>query len=305
MLYSRRSPADRRAELRKELTSGRLLRFPGAFSPLAARIIADQGWDGIYISGAAMSAELALPDIGLLTLTEVALRGRQIQRVTDLPALIDVDTGFGEVSSIARTIQEMEDAGVAGCHLEDQENPKRCGHLDNKVVVSARSMVQKIQAAVRARRDDSFLIIARTDARSVEGLDSAISRARQYASAGADMIFPEALTGRDEFARFRDSIDLPLLANMTEFGRSPLLDTAALEALGYNVVIYPVTALRLAMGAVESGLEAISRDGTQAALVPQMQTRERLYELIDYAAYQALDESLYHAGQTPGLPEVE
>jgi methylisocitrate lyase len=291
---SRPAPAERRATLRRALASGRLLRFPGAFSPLVAMAVEDAGFEGVYVSGAALSADLGLPDVGLTTLSEVAARGGAIARATGLPALIDADTGFGEAMNVARTIQALEDAGLAGCHLEDQVNPKRCGHLDNKVLVPAEVMVQRIGAAVAARRDPGFVICARTDARAPEGLDAAIARARRYVDAGADMVFPEALADEREFAAFRAAIDAPLLANMTEFGRSRLLDVPTLESLGVNVVIYPVTTLRLAMGAVEDGLRTIAARGTQEPVIDRMQTRARLYELLGYAEYAALDADVFN-----------
>jgi len=297
MLYSHATPERRRRSFREALAGGRLLRFPGAFSPIVARIIEEQGWEGVYLSGAALSADLALPDIGLLTLSEVAYRGRQIQRVTNLPTIVDIDTGYGEVSNVARTIQEMEDAGLSGCHIEDQRNPKRCGHLDHKTLVPVEEMVQRIQAAVKARRDESFLLIARTDARGVEGLDAAIDRAKRYIDAGADAIFPEALGSEGEFEHFRSAVTVPLLANMTEFGKSPLLSVDRLANLGFNIVIYPVTTFRLAMAVVEGGLEEMLREGTQSGMVGRMQTRKRLYELVDYAGYQTLDQSLYEISE--------
>ncbi len=293
MLYARSSAALKRRRLREALTGNRLLRLPGAFSPLVARLLEEQGWDGVYISGSVVAADLGLPDIGLTSLHEVARRGAQIARVTELPALLDVDTGFGEPMNVARTVQEAEDAGVAGLHLEDQQNPKRCGHLDHKSVVEEGTMLRRIQAAVAARRDPDLLLIARTDARAVEGLDAAIRRARAYVAAGADAIFPEALASEDEFAAFRDAVEVPLLANMTEFGKSPLLSAAALERLGYDLVIYPVTALRLAMAAVERGLAELRSDDAQASLVPRMQTRARLYELLDYGAYATFDRGIF------------
>ncbi|MEW6582656.1 MAG: methylisocitrate lyase [Actinomycetota bacterium] len=279
----------KRAALRRGLASGRLMRLPGAFSPLVAMAVEDAGFDGVYVSGAALSADLGYPDVGLTTLTEVADRGGRIARATALPTLIDADTGFGEAMNVARTVQALEDAGLAGCHLEDQVNPKRCGHLDNKTLVGEDVMVQRIRAAVEARRDPDFLICARTDARGPEGLDAAIRRARVYVDAGADMIFPEALADAHEFAAVRRAVDVPLLANMTEFGKSPLLDAATLEDLGMNAVIYPVTTLRLAMGAVEDGLRHIAAHGGQGGVVERMQTRGRLYELLGYAEYAALD----------------
>ncbi|AVM00071.1 methylisocitrate lyase [Gordonia iterans] len=287
------SDADKRRALRAGLASGDLQRWPGAFSPLVAKIVADAGFEGVYVSGAALSADLGLPDIGLTTLTEVAARGGAIARATDLPTLIDADTGFGEPMSAARTVAVLEDAGLAGCHLEDQVNPKRCGHLDGKEVVGVREMVRRLGAAVSARRDENFVICARTDARGVEGLDAAISRAKDYVAAGADLIFTEALADLDEFKRFRDEVDAPLLANMTEFGKSDLFTADEFRAIGYNVVIYPVTTLRLAMGAVESGLRKIAADGTQAGVLDGMQHRARLYEFLRYADYNDFDSSIF------------
>ncbi|HUX68964.1 MAG TPA: methylisocitrate lyase [Cellulomonadaceae bacterium] len=294
MLGSTVTVAAKRAAFRADLASGRLLRLPGAFSPLVARIVQETGFDGVYISGAALSADLALPDIGLTTLSEVAARGGAIAQATDLPALIDADTGFGEPLNVARTTRVLEQAGLAGLHLEDQVNPKRCGHLDHKAVVSVPDMVARLRAAVDARTDPSFVICARTDARSVEGLSAAIDRAKAYVDAGADMIFAEAITDESELAAFRAGVDVPLLANMTEFGKSPLLDVATLERLGVNVVIYPVTTLRIAMGAVEAGLRTIAAEGTQSSVVPAMQTRARLYELLDYADYTQFDSSVFN-----------
>jgi methylisocitrate lyase len=294
MLGSTVPATAKRAAFRAGLASGRLMRMPGAFSPLVARIVQETGFDGVYISGAALSADLALPDIGLTTLSEVAARGGAIAQATDLPSLIDADTGFGEPLNAARTTRVLEQAGLAGLHLEDQVNPKRCGHLDNKAVVSVADMIGRIRAAVDARTDPNFVVCARTDARTVEGLAAAIDRAKAYADAGADMIFAEALTDESEFEAFRAGVDVPLLANMTEFGKSKLLDAATLERLGVNVVIYPVTTLRIAMGAVEAGLRTIAADGTQASIVPAMQTRARLYELLDYADYNQFDSSVFN-----------
>lgn len=287
-------PSAKRRRLREQLASGRLNRFPGAFSPLVARLIGELGFDGVYVSGAALSADLALPDIGLTTLTEVSDRGGRIAAATGLPSLIDADTGFGEPLNVARTIGVLEQAGLSGCHLEDQLNPKRCGHLDNKVLVPREEMTRRIRAAVSARRDPNFVICARTDARAVEGLDAAIERAKAYVSAGADMVFPEALKDEREFEAVRAAIDAPLLANMTEFGKSPLLDVSALTSLGYNLVIYPVTTLRLAMGAVEEGLRTLLDAGSQSSLVERMQTRARLYELVGYEDYTAFDADVFN-----------
>ena len=294
MLQTTQSAVEKRKDFRAALKSGKLLRFPGAFSPLVAMVIENHGFEGVYVSGAALSADLGLPDIGLTTLPEVAARGGAIARATDLPALIDADTGFGEALNVARTIQTLEDAGLCGCHLEDQVNPKRCGHLDHKSLVTAKAMTEKIRAAVRARRDKNFLIVARTDARAPEGLDGALERARAYIDAGADAIFPEALADKSEFAKFRKAIKVPLLANMTEFGKTKLLTAKQLADLGINLVIYPVTTLRLAMKAVEDGLAALKKAGTQESLLNQMQPRAALYELIRYKDYEQFDQNVFN-----------
>ena len=293
MLYATTTPSAKRQALRARLASGELLRLPGAFNPLSARLIQAKGFDGVYVSGAVISADLGLPDIGLTTATEVAARAGQIARMTDLPTIVDADTGFGEPMNVARTIQALEDAGVAGCHIEDQVNPKRCGNLDGKQVVDQATAVQRIRAAVEGRRDPDFLVMARTDVRGVRGLDSAIDRAKALVDAGADAIFPEALTGPGELAAFRAAIDVPLLANMTEFGKGELLTAAQLSELGYNLVIYPVTLLRLAMGAAEVGLDAILAQGTQASMLDRMQHRSALYDLVDYAGYATFDAGVF------------
>jgi len=217
LLGSTLSAADKRARFRAGLNSGQLQRYPGAFSPLVAKLVSEIGFEGVYVSGAVLSADLGLPDIGLTTLTEVAGRSAQIAAATDLPTLVDADTGFGEPMSAARTITVLEDAGLAGCHLEDQVNPKRCGHLDGKAVVPTTEMITRLRAAVAARRDPNFVICARTDAAGIEGIDAAVDRAKAYADAGADLIFTEALSTPREFERFRAAVDAPLLANMTEF----------------------------------------------------------------------------------------
>jgi len=294
MLFQTKLAAEKRADLREKLKTGKLLRFPGAMNPLTAMMIENKGFEGVYISGAVLSADLGLPDIGLTTLTEVAGRGHQIARVTGLPAIIDVDTGFGEPMSAARTIMTMEDQGIAGCHFEDQVNPKRCGHLDNKTIVETEVMVKRIRAAAEARRDPNFLIIARTDARASEGLDSAIDRAKAYVDAGADMVFPEAMKDESDFAAMRAALDVPLLANMTEFGKSRLLTHKELENLGYNIVIYPVTTLRLAMGCIENGLDEIVNTGTQEGVLDRMQHRRDLYKLIRYEDYNSFDKDLFN-----------
>ncbi|MGM0931438.1 MAG: methylisocitrate lyase [Actinomycetota bacterium] len=299
MLYSATTPEQKRRTLREGLASGKLQQFPGAFNPLSARLIQEKGFDGVYISGAVLANDLGLPDIGLTTLTEVATRAGQIARMTDLPALVDADTGFGEPMNVARTVQELENAGLAGCHIEDQFNPKRCGHLDGKNVVDVETASKRIRAAADARRDPNFLIMARTDIRAVDGLAAAQDRARALADAGADAIFPEAMRTLEEFAAIRDAVDVPVLANMTEFGKSELFTAEALASVGVNMVIYPVTLLRSAMGAAERTLNAIKAEGTQQAQVPNMLTRARLYELVDYEAYNQFDTSVFNF-QVPG-----
>ena len=294
MLHDTTTASQKRAAFRAGLTSGTLLRFPGAFNPLSAMLIARHGFEGVYVSGAVISADLGLPDIGLTTLSEVAGRAGQIARVTALPSLVDADTGFGEPMNVARTVQILEDAGVAGMHIEDQVNPKRCGHLDGKDVVGRDTAVRRIKAAVAARRDPAFVIAARTDAAAVAGMGEAIDRAKAYADAGADLIFPEAMTDEADFERFRAAVDVPILANMTEFGKSKLLDTKTLAGLGVNVVIYPVTLLRLAMHAAGEGLAAIAEQGSQAGLLDRMQHRRDLYDLLDYEAYNAFDTGIYN-----------
>jgi methylisocitrate lyase len=294
MLHATTPPRHKRAAFRAGLASGKLLRFPGAFNPLSALLIARHGFEGVYVSGAVISADLGLPDIGLTTLTEVAGRAQQMARVTDLPTLVDADTGFGEPMNVARTTQILENAGVAGMHVEDQVNPKRCGHLDGKDVTDPDTAVRRIKAAVAARRDPEFVIAARTDAAAVHGIADAIDRAKAYADAGADLIFPEAMADEADIERFRAALDIPILANMTEFGKGRLLNARTLENLGVNVVIYPVTLLRLAMGAADAGLAEIAGRGTQERLVDRMQHRRDLYDLLDYQAYNAFDTSIYN-----------
>lgn len=295
MLFSHTSPFEKRTKLRKALRSGKLLQFPGAISPLTAMQIQSLNFDGVYISGSVLSNDLGYPDIGLTTLTEVTQRGRQIARATPLPSIIDADTGFGEPMNTARTIAEMIELGLSGCHLEDQMNPKRCGHLDGKSLVETKDMIRKIKAAEMAKKaDPNFLIIARTDARASEGLDSAIERAKAYLDAGADMIFPEALSDLTEFEKFRKAVAAPLLANMTEFGKSELFSYDQLSQVGFNIVIYPVTLLRLAMKATESGLLCIKNEGSQNKVLPDMQTRKDLYKLTDYEKYNELDQSIFN-----------
>lgn len=294
MLYATKTPADKRAEFRQSLASGQLLKFPGAFNPLSARLIEDKRFDGVYISGAVIAADLGLPDIGLTTLTEVAGRSEQISRMTDLPAIVDVDTGFGEPMNVARTVQALEDSGVAGLHIEDQINPKRCGHLDGKAVVDAETAVKRIRAAVTGRRDPNFLIMARTDIRAVDGLDAAITRAKELVDAGSDAIFPEALADLTEFEAFRKAIDVPILANVTEFGKVPLFSTKQLSDVGVNIAIFPVSLLRIAMGAAERALDTLIDEGSLKSELDFMQHRSRLYELVDYAGYNTFDRSVFN-----------
>lgn len=294
MIISDILPEAKRAAFRQQLESGKLLQFPGAYNPMVAMLIQQTGFDGVYVSGAVMANSLGLPDIGMTTLTEVSQTASSIARVTDLPTIMDIDTGFGETMSVARTVKELIYLGIAGCHIEDQINPKRCGHLDNKELVSTKKMVQKVKAAADAKSDPNFLLIARTDARGVEGLDAAIDRAKAYVDAGADMIFPEAMKDESEFEAFRKALDVPLLANMTEFGKSRLLSKTELENLGFNLVIYPVTTQRIAMHAVENGLKTIKAEGSQESLLDTMQTRKRLYEVLHYEDYNAYDASLYN-----------
>ncbi|MBU3994307.1 MAG: methylisocitrate lyase [Actinobacteria bacterium] len=293
MLYSTATAEAKRARFREELASGKLLRVPGAFNPLSAKLIEQKGFDGVYISGAVLSADLGLPDIGLTTLTEVAGRGAQIARVTELPTLIDADTGFGEPMNAARTVQEIENAGISGLHIEDQINPKRCGHLDGKEVVSLDIAARRIRAAVDGRRDPNFLIMARTDVRAVDGLAAAQDRAKALVDAGADAIFPEAMRSLEEFAAIRAAVDVPVLANMTEFGKSELFTTDQLGSVGINLVIYPVSLLRMAMGAASRALDTITAEGSLTSRLDEMQHRADLYELIEYESYAGFDANIF------------
>jgi methylisocitrate lyase len=262
----------------------------GAPSALAARLIEEAGFEAAYLSGAALSAGiLALPDVGLFTLTELAQQATWITRSTRLPLIVDADTGFGEALNVERTIVELESAGAAAIQLEDQQLPKRCGHLSGKTLVGPEVMVAKLKAAVDARFDQDLVLIARTDATGVTSLDDAIERAKRYLGAGADWVFPEALATKDEFERFAREIDAPLVANMTEFGKSPLLTLQDLADLGYSAVLYPVTLLRVAMKAMQCALDVIADEGTQQNILDLMQTREELYELIDYRDYEERD----------------
>ena len=294
MLYATTPAHEKRRAFRARLASGELLRFPGAFNPLSARLIEQKGFEGVYISGAVLSADLGLPDIGLTTLTEVAARGAQIARMTELPAIIDADTGFGEPMNVARTIQTLEDAGLAGAHIEDQINPKRCGHLDGKSVVDEATALKRIRAAVDARRDENFLIMARTDIAAVDGLAAAKDRAKALVDAGADAIFPEAMRSLEEFAAIRDAVDVPILANMTEFGKSDLFSVDQLRDVGVNIVIWPVSLLRIAMGAAGRALDTLNDEGHLTSKLGEMQHRADLYDLIDYESYNHFDSGVFN-----------
>ncbi|QRZ60995.1 methylisocitrate lyase [Rothia sp. ZJ932] len=299
MLYAHKTPAEKRLDLRQKLSSSTIQRFPGTFTPLSSRLIEEKGFEGIYISGAVLANELGFPDVGLTALSEVAQRAGQISRITNLPAIVDADTGFGEPMNVARTIQEFEEYGLAGCHIEDQFNPKRCGHLDNKNMVDLETATKRIKAAAEARRDPNFLIMARTDLRGVESLEATVDRIQALVDAGADAIFPEALKDLSEFETVCSAVDVPVLANMTEFGKSKLYTLKELENAGVSLVIYPVTLLRSSFGAMERVLETIERDGTQEAAVDEMFTRARLYDLVDYEAYNRFDTGIFNF-EVPG-----
>ncbi|MDP9254332.1 MAG: methylisocitrate lyase [Verrucomicrobiota bacterium] len=270
------------ASLRNLIANGSVA-MPGVPNAALARQVERAGFSALYISGAGLAnATAGVPDISLLGLTEVAQLAGYIAKAVTIPALVDADTGFGGAESVARTIYELERAGLAGCHLEDQEFPKRCGHLAGKTLISIEEMADKIRAAVAARRDPDFLIMARTDARSVEDFDRAVKRAQTYLEAGADAIFPEALPSAEEFRIFAREVNAPLLANMTEFGKSPLLRLDELAELGYRMVIFPMSAFRVSMKASEQFFRALKEQGTQTEWLDKMQTRQELYAMLDY-----------------------
>jgi methylisocitrate lyase len=278
---------------RQELQRGELA-IPGVFNALVARLAQRAGFRAAYQSGAALSAGLAaVPDVGLITQTEFAEQGRYLTQAVEIPIISDADTGFGEPLSVERTVRQFEDAGLAGLHLEDQELPKRCGHLSGKSVVSREAMVAKLRAAVSARRDPDFVIIARTDARAVLGFEEAVERAKAYLDAGADMIFPEALETPAEFERYARLVGAPLIANMTEFGKSPLLSVRDLSDMGYRAVLFPVSMLRVAMKAVETALGRLAAEGSQKAFLETMQSRAELYELLGYTGFDERDRSYF------------
>jgi methylisocitrate lyase len=285
------------------MTPGQMLRaaaadtaiqVPGAPNALVGRLIEEMGFPAMYLSGAALSAGvLAMPDVGLFTLTELVQQVEYLTARVTIPVIVDADTGFGDRANVERTVAQLERAGAAAIQLEDQQLPKRCGHLSGKTLVTIEAMCAKLRAAKAARADEDTVLIARTDARGVEGFDAAIERANQYIAAGADWIFPEALATREEFQSFAEAMDVPLVANMTEFGKSPLFDFDDLASMGYRVVLYPVTLLRVAMKAMESTLSLLAADGTQRDLLDLMQTRQEMYDLIEYDAYEERDRAYF------------
>jgi len=274
---------ERPTTILRQLIAKSCVALPGVPNASMARQVERAGFEAVYVSGAGMAnATAGVPDVGLLGMTEVVRLAGYVATAVKIPAIVDADTGFGGPENIGRTIRELEGAGLAGCHIEDQEFPKRCGHLAGKSIVDIEEMAGRIQAAVTARRDPDFLIIARTDARANEGFDSAVERARKYLAAGADAIFPEALQTREDFRDFAKKIDAPLLANMTEFGKSPLLSFEELSKLGYRMVIFPQSAFRVSMKASDEFLRALKKAGTQSGWIDKMQTRQELYQLLDY-----------------------
>ncbi|TAK07063.1 MAG: methylisocitrate lyase [Candidatus Manganitrophaceae bacterium] len=277
----------------RQIIEKRSIILPGAFNAFSAELIERAGFEAVYISGAGVANGAAgVPDIGLLSLTEVVTQAAYIARAVKIPAIADADTGFGEGMHLARAVETFEAAGVAGIQIEDQEFPKRCGHLPGKRLIPAKEMAQKIEAAIRARRDPDFVIVARTDARGVTDLRDAVDRARRYVDAGADVIFPEALESAEEFLRFAEKVKSPLLANMTEFGKSPLLSAEDLSKMGYRLILFPMTLFRTAARAMEEMLAVLKKEGTARGLLGQMQTRRELYEVIRYADYERLDQQL-------------
>jgi methylisocitrate lyase len=283
----------------RQALSHECIAIPGVFNALTARMAVSAGFAALYQSGAALSAGLAgIPDVGLVTQTEFAEQARYLTQAVTVPIISDADTGFGEALAVERTVQLFELAGLAGLHLEDQELPKRCGHLSGKTLVSREVMTAKIRAAAAARRDPDFVLIARTDARGVSGFDESLHRAKAYLDAGADMIFPEALESPAEFERFAREVPAPLIANMTEFGKSPLLSVKQLGDMGYRGVLFPVTLFRTAMKGVETALARLAAEGTQTSLLDKMQTRAELYDLLGYADFDQRDKR-YFDGKTP------
>lgn len=291
----------KRKKLRDSLRSHRSLRFIGSFSPLVSAIIENLGFEGIYVSGAQVAGQNGWPDVGLTTLNEVAIQAEILTQSSSLPSIVDGDTGFGGNLNAARLTLEMEKKGLSGLHIEDQAFPKRCGHLDNKKLISIEEMVLKIKSSVKARKDKNFLIIARTDAYNVSGMEEALQRAEAYREAGADMIFPEALPSQRDFEIFRNKISLPLLANMTEFGKTDIIEQKVFEKMGYNIVIYPVTTLRLALQAVEKGLKLLAQD-KQKDILREMQSRKDFYKLLKYEDYTQFDKEVFNFSNDSNSP---
>lgn len=286
-------PSTSPGALLRELYTKETLILPGAYDAFTARLAYKAGAKAAYLSGGAISnALLGAPDIALTTLTEVSQVAARCAQAAPIPLICDADTGFGDVWNVTRTVLEFQRAGLAGIHLEDQIIPKKCGHLDGKQLVTKEEMGKKVRAACESRTDPHFHIIARTDARDIEGMEGAISRAKHYVEAGADMIFPEGLTSESEFETFRSEIDIPLLANMTEFGKTPLISAARFAEIGYDVVIFPVTALRTAAKAVQDLYQTLLTEGTQANVMDKMITRKELYTIIDYQRYEDRDKEL-------------
>jgi methylisocitrate lyase len=290
----------------REAWAENAIMIPGVFNALTAKTAERLGYRAVYLSGGALSAGWAgVPDIGLLSVSEFAEQAAVLARATSLPLLCDADTGFGDVLNVERTVRLYEEAGAAGLHIEDQVMPKRCGHLTGKALIEPEAMMAKIRAAVASRRDSDFVIVARTDARSVEGFEAALHRARAYKEAGADMIFPEALETSEEFARFAKALSAPLLANMTEFGRSHLIDFHDLQAMGYRAVLYPLTALRAAARAAEVTLRELRDTGSQRSSLPRMQTRAELYDLIGYTDWEERDRAYFSVDAPRGSADAQ
>jgi len=273
-----------------DLLNNKFLSVPGVYNPFSALLAGRKGFKAVYLSGGGLTASMGLPDLGVITLTELAGMVRSIHEITDIPIIVDADTGFGETLSVYRTVKLLEEAGASAIQIEDQVSPKRCGHLNGKEVVSKDNMVEKIRAASAARKDS--LIIARTDARAVTGMDDALERAKTYVKEGADIVFPEALTDREEFRYFAENTDFPLLANMTEFGKTPFIKASEFQEMGYRFVIFPVTLFRIAAKAMDDALEALKVQGTQEGIINNMMTRKEQYEVINYDFYQDFDKNI-------------
>jgi methylisocitrate lyase len=278
--------------LRELIKNREILIAPGVFNPITALLCKKMGFEVLYFSGASFSGSLALPDLGMITLTEVVEEVKKITSIVNLPLIVDADTGFGETINVYRTVKELERAGASAIQIEDQVMPKKCGHLEGKILVKEEDMVKKIRMAIEARKSEDFLIIARTDARTVEGLERAIERAKIYVEAGADMIFPEALESLEEFKEFGKNIKVPLVANMTEFGKTPYITVEEFKEAGYKIVLFPVTLLRVSLYAMKEVLKEIKEKGTQKYFLDKMMSRKEFYDLIDYYSYINLDKKV-------------